>query len=49
MKLKQPIANLHPSELRIAGGRACIKRKTKKTGKKTAKKIKKQTFKMILF
>ena len=49
MKLKQPIATLHPSELRIAGGRACIKRKAKKSDKKTTKKTKKQTFKMTLF
>lgn len=47
MKLKQPIATLHPSELRIAGGRACVKR-AKKSGKKTTKKQQKPVYKMIL-
>ena len=49
MKIKQPTATLHPSELRIADGLTCTNRKAKKSGKNTTKKTKKQTFKMTLF
>ena len=49
MKLKEPIAKLHPSELRIAGRRTQKKRTTKKCGKKKTAASKKPVYKMTLF